>query len=101
LFVAISVPADAAARLTEIPRAGIDARWSHPDDFHITLRFLGDLGPGMIPRITEALGRVRRPSFGVEIGRLGYFDQKRGAVLYAGIDSTRKLNALCGDVTDV
>jgi RNA 2',3'-cyclic 3'-phosphodiesterase len=30
-----------------------------------------------------------------------YFDNPRQAVLYAHIDGTRKLNALCGDVTDV
>lgn len=101
LFVALGVPDNASARLSGIPREGISGRWTHPDDLHITLRFLGDLDSAQIPRVTEAIGRVRRPSFGIEIGGLGYFDQKQGAVLYARVDSTRKLNALCGDVTDV
>lgn len=100
LFVALGVPADVARRLADIPRTGIEGRWNHPDDLHLTLRFLGDIDPLRVSEIREALGRVRRPSFGVEVGGLGFFDQKRGAVLYARVDSTRKLNALCGDVTD-
>lgn len=101
LFVALGVPAAAAADLLKIPRTGLDARWLHPDDLHITLRFLGDLEPDRIPAIQRALASVRRPPFGVEIGGLGFFDQKREGILYARIDSIRKLNALCGDVTDV
>lgn len=100
-FVALGVPAEAGIRLAGIPRAGIDGHWNHPDDLHITLRFLGDIDPARIPEIREALARVRRPPFGVEVGGLGFFDQKRGAVLYARVDSTRKLNALCGDITDM
>jgi 2'-5' RNA ligase len=100
LFVALGVPEDVARALTDIPRTGIEGRWNHPDDLHLTLRFLGDIDPSRVPEIREALGRVRRPPFGVEISGLGFFDQKRGAVLYARADSTRKLNALCGDITD-
>lgn len=100
LFVALAVPATAASDLLKLPRTGIDARWLHPDDLHITLRFLGDLDPDRIPAIRDVLARVRRPPFGVEIGGLGFFDHKKDGVLYARIDSTRKLNALCGDVTD-
>jgi 2'-5' RNA ligase len=100
LFVALPLPVQGARLLADLPRAGIDGKWSHPDDLHITLRFLGDLAPESLPDIKSALARVRRPPFGVEIAGLGFFDNKRGTVLYARVDSTRKMNALCGDITD-
>jgi RNA 2',3'-cyclic 3'-phosphodiesterase len=100
LFVALPVPERCARLLSGLPRAGLDGKWSHPGDLHITLRFLGDLPPASVPDIKNALARVRRPAFGVEVAGLGLFDNRRGGVLYARVDSTRKMNALCGDVTD-
>jgi RNA 2',3'-cyclic 3'-phosphodiesterase len=100
LFVALPVPERCARLLAGLPRAGLDGKWSVAGDLHVTLRFLGDLPPESVPDIKSALARVRRPPFGIEVSGLGFFDNKRGAVLYARVDSTRKMNALCGDVTD-
>ena len=101
LFVALPVPADFAARACDLPHWGaIGGRWNHAGDLHITLRFLGDLPPESVAAIQNALTHVRRPPFHVEVGGLGVFETPRQAVLYARIDSTRKMNALCGDVSD-
>lgn len=101
LFVALPVPAEAAGRLSGLPRRGLpDARWTRADDLHITLRFLGDLERPDFPALAAALGRIRRASFSVEIRGLGLFDQGRQAVLYAKIESVRKVTSLCADVTD-
>ena len=100
LFVALPVPAGFVARLSSLPRKGLDARWNHDDDLHITLRFLGDLPSESTPAIEKALTRVRRPPFYVEVGGLGVFENRRQSVLYVRVDSTRKMTALCGDITD-
>lgn len=99
LFTALPIPSSASRGLQDLPRRGIDARWSHPDDYHITIRFLGEVESGLVPAIESALARVRRPPFGVEVRGTGLFENKQQAVLYAMIESTRKLTALCADIT--
>lgn len=100
LFTALTVPPDLRAQLAALPRKGLDAKWSHPDDFHITIRFLGDLEPERLPEIEQALSRVRRAPFGVEVQGLDVFENKHQSILHAKIQSVRKMEALCADVTD-
>ena len=100
LFVALPVSDPFRDLAAALPRQGLDARWTHPDDLHITIRFLGDIDPERAGQATEALERVRRPPFHVDIAGLDIFDNRRNTVLYARVESTRKLTALCGDVTD-
>lgn len=101
LFVALDVPGDLRTQLEKLPHKGLDAKWSHGGDFHITIRFLGDIDPARLPAIGEALSRVRRPAFGVEVRGLGQFDNRNQSILHAVVQSTRKMEALCADVTDV
>lgn len=100
LFTALTVPDEVRAQLSVLPHKGLDAGWTHPDDFHITIRFLGDREPDSLPAIEEALLRVRRPSFGVEVRGLGVFENKKQAILHAKVASTRKMETLCADITD-
>ena len=41
LFAALPIPAEIAARLTPLQTGVPGARWSPPDNFHITLRYFG------------------------------------------------------------
>lgn len=43
LFAAIAIPDDVAERLTALMRGLGGARWSPPENLHITLRFYGEL----------------------------------------------------------
>jgi 2'-5' RNA ligase len=101
LFVALPVPDSLKQIAARLPRKGLDARWTAPDDLHITIRFLGDVEPGNIPAIEQALSRVRRAPFYVDVRGLGVFENDRQTVFYANVESTRKLTALCADITDV
>jgi len=101
LFSALTVPPDLSAQLMALPHKGLDARWTNQDDFHITIRFFGDLDPASMDDIDEALSRVRRAPFGVEVNGLSYFENKRQSILHAALQSTRKLEALCADIGDV
>jgi len=45
LFVAVWPPGDVVARLSELPRPDTRGlRWTTPDQWHVTLRFLGSVG---------------------------------------------------------
>ena len=100
LFIALPVPVAAATALMKLPRKGIDARWNFEGDLHITLRFLGECSRAKQIQAQEALHRVRRPAFYVDVNGLGLFLNEKQSILHAAIESTRKLTTLCAEVTD-
>lgn len=98
LFVALPVPPFDA--LLKLPREYQTGRWTNESDLHVTLRFLGDVVSDRLADIEDALARVRRLRFGIEARGLGVFEKDRQNILYAKIESVRKLTTLCADVTD-
>jgi 2'-5' RNA ligase len=63
LFTAIEVPPDIAERLTAL-RGGLPrARWISPANYHLTLRFIGDVDNVAAEAAVEALSRVDRAPF--------------------------------------
>ena len=45
-----------------LARGGVvGARWLEPEDYHITLRFVGDIDARTAHDIAETLGEIRRP----------------------------------------
>lgn len=82
----ISAVADTAERCRSA-LGTLSARWVSPHSMHMTLRFLGDVGEGLIVPLGEALRGACAgiPSFVLEEGRLGCFPSpKRARVLWAG-----------------
>jgi 2'-5' RNA ligase len=76
-FVALDLP-DAqrqqlAAHLADCARVAPAYRWVEPDSLHLTLRFLGHLEPDVLELVRDALVRVRRPPFVLELGGRGTF----------------------------
>lgn len=64
-------------------------RWVQPEQFHLTLKFLGDVQPSSIPQLMEALSstcsEVR--SFHLQCRGIGFFPAARSArVIWAGIE---------------
>ncbi len=100
LFTALPVSRHLSAQSEKLPRRGIDARWVHPEDLHITLRYLGPVETRHVDDIERALESVRCKSFNLDVEGLSLFRQKKQTVLYAPVKSTRKLTHLCAEVTD-
>lgn len=101
LFVALPVSSEMREGVGKLSRKGLDGRFTAIDDLHITIRFLGDVIENKIPEIERALIRVRRQPFFVEADGMDAFYNKKQAILYSDIVSTKKLTALCTDITDV
>jgi 2'-5' RNA ligase len=62
LFVAIALPPEIRrhlARMQELLRPMIPARWTKPDQFHLTLKFLGETADEKLPALLAALRTVR------------------------------------------
>lgn len=101
LFIALPVPTALREQIAAVPRRGLESpRWTHPDDLHITLRFIGDIDPERVPDIESVLGEVRAGAFHIEVEGLDFFSNRAQTILYAGIKSARKLENLCALVTE-
>jgi 2'-5' RNA ligase len=100
LFAALKVPQALVDQAEKLPRKGLDsARWSHPDDLHITLRFLGDVEEGRLPEIEQALEFVKQKKFTVVVKGIDVFRKKHQSILYGAVESARSVTNLSADVT--
>lgn len=96
LFVALVPPdhvvedlAEFLAPRRETPQAA-GMRWTDPDQWHVTLAFMGDVADRHLDELVERLGRAsaRRSALDLTITGGGAFPNvARAKVLYAGLDS--------------
>lgn len=77
LFVALPIPNAVGAALTNLQNGLPGARWSAPENFHLTLRFLGEVDHDLGEDVAHGLGRIDAPSFAAELFDLGWFGTKR------------------------
>ncbi len=103
LFVGLAVSEgvrEALERLTLRLRAKDDGlRWSTPDQWHVTLVFLGQVDDETRARLVEELAGVRQPFLALQMGRLGVFE--RAGILYAEVEVTAELLRLYEEVAGV
>ncbi len=94
LFTAIETPQEVALRLSML-RAGISgARWIEASDYHITLRFAGDLDDMQARDFADALADIEAPMFDVEIDHLGSFGGDKPRSIWAGVKPSEPLTRL-------
>jgi RNA 2',3'-cyclic 3'-phosphodiesterase len=90
LFTGLELPGAVVAQLV-LARGGIaGARWLEPEDYHITLRFIGDIDARTARDIEESLGEIRRPKALVRFEELSWFggDKPRAIVAKVKADPT-------------
>jgi len=98
LFTALEIPRDAALSLSLL-RGGLPgARWIDVENYHITLRFIGDVEGHVADEIANALDRVRRPEFMISLSGVDAFGSKKPHSIYAGVSPSPELNALQGEI---
>jgi 2'-5' RNA ligase len=101
LFTALKVPAELVKQVRQLPFKGLDnAHWSHADDLHITLRFMGEVDDEKIDVVKEILTQVRVKAFTIVAKGLDVFDKKNRGVLYVPIESHKKVTHLSAEVTE-
>ena len=63
LFTGLEIPS-ALAQSLAVLRGGLPgARWIDPENYHMTLRFIGDVDDAVAHEVASVLGRVRRRTF--------------------------------------
>jgi 2'-5' RNA ligase len=77
LFTALEVPPQIAFSLSLL-RGGLPgARWIDPENYHMTLRFIGDIDNRMADEVVRALAKVDRPSFDLSLEGLDALGGKK------------------------
>ena len=98
LFTALEIPRDAALSLSLL-RGGLPgARWIDVENYHLTLRFFGDVEGHVADEIANALDRVRRPSFSLALRGVGAFGSRKPHAIYAGVAASPDLAALQAEI---
>ncbi|MER2537124.1 MAG: RNA 2',3'-cyclic phosphodiesterase [Rhizobiaceae bacterium] len=98
LFTALEIPRDAALSLSLL-RGGLPgARWIDVENYHLTLRFIGDVEGHVADEIANALDRVQRPAFSLTLSGVGAFGSKKPHSIYAGAMPSPELAGLQGEI---
>lgn len=83
LFAALEIPHNAAMSLSLL-RGGLPgARWIDTENYHLTLRFIGDVEHHVADEFADALDRVRRFEFKLGLSGLGCFGGRKPHSLFA------------------
>ncbi|HUH49236.1 MAG TPA: RNA 2',3'-cyclic phosphodiesterase, partial [Mycoplana sp.] len=94
LFVALEVPRNAAMSLSLL-RGGLQgARWIDVENFHITLRFIGDVDGRTADEVVDKLDRIERPEFQLSLAGVGSFGSRKPHSIYAGVSPAPEMYAL-------
>lgn len=97
LFTGIEIPDDVADVLATY-RGGLPgARWIDPDDYHLTLRFIGDIDMRTAEEVDSMLCDVDVPPVRITLTGLGSFGGDRPRAIFAAVEATRELMALQAD----
>jgi 2'-5' RNA ligase len=95
LFTGLEIPADVGFALS-LKRGGLTgARWIDPENYHITLRFIGDVDGKTADEVVDSLDRLSNSlQFSIRLTHLGSFGGDKPRALYAGVEPSEALNRL-------
>lgn len=95
LFVGIAMPDSVTDRLMALSGGIPGARWTRRQNFHLTLRFLGDTGAVQAEDLVSDLSRLEMAPTPIRIAGLGLFgDKRRQRQLYADVEPAPELSRL-------
>jgi RNA 2',3'-cyclic 3'-phosphodiesterase len=88
LFVGVELPPELKLRLSLLCGGIPGARWVDPGNYHLTVRFIGEVDEGLANDIDAALDRVRAPRFDVTLAGVGCFGER---MLWVGVEKSMAL----------
>jgi RNA 2',3'-cyclic 3'-phosphodiesterase len=95
LFVGIGFPPEIKLRLSLLCSGIPGVKWVDPGNFHLTLRFIGEIDEAAAADADDALSRLRARRFALQIAGTGVFgngDKPRS--LWAGVERSPELVGL-------
>ncbi|MES1991521.1 MAG: RNA 2',3'-cyclic phosphodiesterase [Pseudomonadota bacterium] len=96
LFTALEIPDEIAERLTPLQRGIEHARWIESENFHITLRFIGDVPENIADDIDTELARIPFKPLTLTLEGVGAFGGAEPHAIYASVRPDANLTILQG-----
>lgn len=85
LFLALPIPAPVASRLQTLETDVPGASWRLPEQYHLTLRFIGEVDEATARDIDTELGRIVAAPFEIALRGVGSFGGREPSALWAGV----------------
>jgi len=106
IFIAINLPLQVREQIGLIkgalPFSSADIKWVEPDNYHLTLKFLGEVAPENIGAIKSRLSALSATINPITLGfdNLGFFPNSRNPrVIWLGVKGeTQKVIQLAGKI---
>jgi 2'-5' RNA ligase len=94
LFTGLEIPPEIGERLSFL-RGGLPgSRWIDPENYHLTLRFVGDVDMHVAHDLADALSRVRRVGFSLRFDGVVAFGTRKPHAVVARVAPSRPLAEL-------
>ena len=91
LFTGLEIPSDIGQALATL-RGGLPgARWIDPGNYHLTLRFIGDVDDTVAHEVASLLGRVKRGAFDLHLDGLTSFGGRKPRAVVANVSPAQAL----------
>ena len=98
LFVALPIPGAVTERLLLMQGGVPGARWQSREQFHLTLRFIGEVDGRDARAIEDALAGIDAPAFDLQLHGVGQFGNKQPHTLWAAARRNELLDHLARKV---
>ena len=94
LFTGLEIPKAVGESLSFL-RGGLPgARWIDPENYHVTLRFIGDVDDDIAQEIAWLLGKVRRKDFELRLDGLQSFGGRKPRAVIAAVAPSQSVMEL-------
>lgn len=94
LFTGLEIPETIAERLNMLKGGVPGARWIEPADYHVTLRFIGDVDDATAREIEERLSTIHQPPFSIRLSGLDWFGGRKPHSIHALVEPNEALSRL-------
>ena len=100
-FIAITLPQETktalVAAIQRLAPVAVDVSWCNVNQLHLTLTFLGEIAPAILPHLSTALTRVcaTLPPVPCRAYGFGFFGNRRNPkTIWAGVDLSPEMDTL-------
>jgi 2'-5' RNA ligase len=95
LFVGIDLPPELKLSLSLLASGLPGAKWVDPGNYHLTLRFIGEIDEGRAEDVDAALDQIRAGRFDLALATVNHFGLRQ---LWVGVERNDALQHLHGKI---
>ena len=96
LFAALPVPANITEQLATLQKGVSGASWRPISNFHVTLRFFGEVTRELAQELDEEIAEIPANGFQLSIRGCGSFGKKEPRSIWARVEENESLRSLSG-----